>query len=186
MGVPPKDASQPGAFWLAEGRTVRSRRPWWVFALLGALALLALGVGVRAATHPAPPYGGYSWADLRALPESGLVYPGATLLAEYGHEAAGGGTRPEVAETGYGAAVPADPAAIEAWYDAALRVRRWAPEGPFGGTTAEVRTVGWHRGTLRFRFSVRKPGDPRNVPTPAALAGQTLIDVFLIPDTPPR
>ncbi len=158
----------------------------WAIALLGfGVALLVTGAvfpHVRTATA----FGGYSREQLRALPEAGMVYPGGTVLAHYGHEARVGALRAQVATDGFGAAIPADSAAIEVWYDTTLRARGWVPLGNVGGTTAEVRADGWKRGTLLFRLSIRWPDDPRNVRTPTALTGQTLIDVFLIPDTPPR
>ena len=136
-----------------------SKTPHASLQIALALVLSAL---LLSCSHQSKPYGGYSLADLRALPEEHLFYPGSDTLGHLGDEASGGPVKPHAASSGYVLGAQAAPGDIEAFYDRELQGRGWGPKLPVGGATDEVRTVGWRKGALFFRFAVLRPGDPRN------------------------
>ncbi len=154
-----------------------------------AIAVALVGALLGGCTWATPTPAGPGQAQLAALPEAALLYPGAAVLEQGGRDARpeGGTDRPIPAVVGATLGAQATPAEIVAFYDRELLARGWARfTSPPIASALEIRTAGWGRGGLSFRLGVYRPKDEPDPRLPPLEVRRQYATIFRFIIEPPR
>jgi hypothetical protein len=148
--------------------------------MAGVVLVIGLGAYALFGRSAAP-----SSADtLRALPESSLIYPGSEVISSGGRNAANGIDGRVSAEAWQLLGVDADPAAIEAFYEAELTARGWKLDTHTSSgllATGELTVAAWSKQGVIFRLGIRDPESWRADPELFA-RHESIYDARLIGD----
>lgn len=124
-------------------------------------------------------------ANLQAMPEAQLSFPGATSLGDLNFDQTTSIEGQQPAETGHEFGANASAGDITAFYNQELAARGWRPTNLYAGpATTESGALAWQKGQVVMRLSFRKKGDDPRLPSASDQARYTTIYRAVLIDQP--